>query len=342
MLQQTGRERHGVGAVAHKDRDDGGAGLADLVPEPGKGLGQAGSGGHDARSTLRLRRDDPHGLDGCAHRGGRRGGVIDVAAGPVAEPLDEVPGSGDEPAGRAKRFGQGRHHDAGPGLGRLQEAGGVGIVDHQHRPVPFAGAGDVRHRRKVALHREDGVGHHEPAAGVDRAECPFQVGHVGVPVDGDPGPREPAPVDDARMVQLVREDGVLPSGQRRDRAGVGQVAGREDDRVLASLQPGQRRLQAPVRFAGARHEPGGAAARTPPSGGGRSRPAKARIGGETQVVVGAELDHPPAPHDDLRPLGARERDGVPAQTLALEPGELPGAPRQGISHNGSLRRWRPG
>ena len=163
-----------------------------------------------------------------------------------------------------------------------------------------------------------------------------------MPVDGDPGAREPAPVDDARVVQLVGEDGVLPAGQRRDRTGVGQVAGGEDDGVLASLQPGQRGLEAPVQVAGARHEPGGAAARPPPSGGGRSRPAKARIGGEAQVVVGAELDHPPALHDHLRPLGARERGGVPAQTFVLQPGEFPGAPCQGISHERSPRRWHPG
>ena len=340
MLEQAGREGHGAGAVTHKDRDDGRCGATHVVPEAGKGLGQAGSGGDDARPTVWLLRDDPHGLDGCTYRGGGRGGVEDVAAGPVAEPLDEVPGSGHEPAGRPERLGQGRHHDPGPGPG-LQQAGGVGIVDHQHRPVPFAHAGEVRHRREVALHREDGVGHHEPAAGVDRAECPFQVGHVGMPVDDDPRAREPAPVDDARVVQLVREDGVLTPGQRRDRAGVGQVAGREDDRVLASFQPGQRRLEAPVRFAGARHEPGGTAARSPPSGRGRSRPAQARIGGEPQVVVGAELDHLPAPQDDLRPLGARERGGVPAQTFVLQPGEFPGAPCQGISHERSPRRWHP-
>ena len=119
---------------------------------------------------------------------------------------------------------------------------------------------------------------------------------------------------------------VLPSGKSR---GGGSA--------LSSLGP----ITA-VQIAGARHQPGGATARSPPSGGGRSRPAKARIGGETQVVVGAELDHPPALHDHLRPLGARERDGVPAQALALQPGELPGAPCQGISHNRSPHRWRPG
>ena len=168
MFEQAGREGHGVGSLAHQDGDDGGAGLGHVVPEAGEGPGQAGSGGDDARSTVRLRRDDPQGLDGCAHRGGGRGGVEHVAAGPVAEPLDEVPGSGHEPPGRPERLGQRRHHDPGPGLGRLQQPGGVGVVDHQHRPVPFAHGGDVRDRGQVALHREDGVGYHQPSAGVHR------------------------------------------------------------------------------------------------------------------------------------------------------------------------------
>ena len=57
---------------------------------------------------------------------------------------------------------------------------------------------------------------------------------VGVGVAHDLGPRQAAAVDEAGVVELVREDHVAAPDERRDRADVGLEAGREHQRVLGS------------------------------------------------------------------------------------------------------------
>jgi hypothetical protein len=51
-----------------------------------------------------------------------------------------------------------------PGAARAEDAGAVGLVDHQPRAVGAAELGDARQRRDVALHGEDAVDDDEDAA----------------------------------------------------------------------------------------------------------------------------------------------------------------------------------
>ena len=82
----------------------------------------------------------------------------------------------------------------------------------------------------VAVHAEDRIGDDESAARRMPREQLVERADVGVRIDVHGRAREPAAVDDARVVQLVAEDGVAAADERRDGADVGVVAGREEQR----------------------------------------------------------------------------------------------------------------
>ena len=81
---------------------------------------------------------------------------------------------------------------------------GVGLVEHEQRSVAgAASAAEAVEVGEVAVHREDGVGDDERAPAAAPREQPVEVVEVGVAVDRDRRVREPATVDDRRVVQLV-------------------------------------------------------------------------------------------------------------------------------------------
>src|SRR5680860_1846001 len=92
------------------------------------------------------------------------------------------------------------------------------------------------------------------------AQAPGEVLDVAVAVDEGLGAGEPAAVDDAGVVELVGEDDAVATGERRDRADVGQVAGAEQQRRLVALERRQSLLQPDVRLHVARDQPRGAGA----------------------------------------------------------------------------------
>ena len=97
-------------------------------------------------------------------------------------------------------------------------------------------------RGDVAVHREHGVGDHHLAL---RAWCGERGGQglqVAVGVDGQlgaVGPRQPAPVDDRRVVELVGVDPHPRCAHGREQAEVGGVAGGEHHGRLGA-PPGRR------------------------------------------------------------------------------------------------------
>src|SRR2546430_9578778 len=108
--------------------------------------------------------------------------------------------------------------DAPPSLS--EDAFAVRVVDEYHRAERLAQIGDLVDRRDVAVHREDAVADHEdllrPAVGL--LERPFEVAHVRVAVDDPLGLPEPAALDDASVIQLVRQDRVALPPQLREEA----------------------------------------------------------------------------------------------------------------------------
>ena len=123
------------------------------------------------------------------------------------------------------------------------------------QPWRSATRDDRRKRREVTVHAEDRVGDDQSPRGaaLPRARpyariAGLQGVGVRVGVADDLGPGQATTVDQAGVVQLVREDHVASSHQRRDRPDVGLEAGGEDQGVLAVLERRDALLQPAVQL----------------------------------------------------------------------------------------------
>ena len=102
-----------------------------------------------------------------------------------------------------------------PAPGVSQHARRVRVVDRHDRVVPVAQLADLRERRDLPLHREDAVGDDEPVSRVPgRLQCLAQRVHVHVVVDQPAGLAETDPVDDAGVIETVRDQRVLRTEER--------------------------------------------------------------------------------------------------------------------------------
>ncbi len=81
---------------------------------------------------------------------------------------------------------------------------------------------------------------------------------VVVGVDVNPGPGETDAIDEARVVEGVAVDDVVPLDQRRQRADVGGVPAAEEQRRRAANQRGESPLGREVRGPRAGDQAGGA------------------------------------------------------------------------------------
>ena len=124
------------------------------------------------------------------------------------------------------------------------------------------------------------------------AQAPVEVLHVAVAVHDDLRARQPAAVDDRRVVELVREDHIAATRQRADHAEVRQVARAEQQARLAALERRQALLQAAVDRHRPRHQARRARAHAPAHRRVRCRLAHARMIGQPQVVVRAQQQAP--------------------------------------------------
>ena len=95
----------------------------------------------------------------------------------------------------------------------VEDPGGVRLVDREEGIVLAGEGGEVRDRRAVAVHAEDQVADDQPAPAVHSTEERAERVEVGVRVDDHARARQPAAVDDAGVVEGVREDDVV--GTRR-------------------------------------------------------------------------------------------------------------------------------
>src|SRR5690606_13498388 len=131
------------------------------------------------------------------------------------------------------------------------------------------------------------VGHDEAESGVDRlAQAQLEVGGVIVAVAEPPRLAQADAVDDRRMVQLVREDGVLGSEQGLEDSAVRVPAAGIEDGVLGSEELREPPLELPMNVLGAADEPDAGHAVAPlvePGMGGLADLGMLR---ETEVVVG--------------------------------------------------------
>ena len=176
-------------------------------------------------------------------------------------------------------------------------------------------------RSHVAIHAEDPIGDDDGAPVLRQVflDDRLQRGHIAVFVGDDLRAGEPAAIDDAGMVQPVREDGILLADQRRDGGQVGGETALEGDGRLHALEGRQAFFQFEVQ-----------AGR--PGDGADCRRADAHLirgffGGchdlrvvcQPQVVVRAEVEHLFPIHH--QPGALRRADGADAvvQALAFQP-----------------------
>ena len=177
--------------------------------------------------------------------------------------------------------------------------------------------GRLRRRRRAAAARQLG-----------------QVAHVAVAVDGERRTGEPAPVDDAGVVQLVREHAHARAAQRR-RARRGWRRTRSGSRRRPP-SPSTRPAPAPVRcgWGGvpvtSREAPEPAPQRVSALVGGRHH---GRMRAQSEIVVGRERHDRPTLEQARRPEGVELPGRAPATLVddLIQGGPDPGVPEASSS-----------
>ena len=198
----------------------------------------------EAFPELFARRQDRKRFDRRRDDRGCHGVREEIGPAPLAKQRDDLAPAGSEPARRAaERLAERRGHDVHPvghgeafgcsAAGRAVETGGVRVIHHQERAMPVGESRDLIERCHRPVHAEDTIGRDQLAPrSRTLLELPGEIFHVPVPVAESPGPTEPHPVDDARVVQFVAQNGILRAEQGLEEAAVRIEARAVEDGVL--------------------------------------------------------------------------------------------------------------
>ena len=237
---------------------------------------------------------------GCYRRRMRGGEKKRARA--VVEEFDEVLRSADVAAENANRLRQRAdlNIDAsvqiemvdGAAAVAAQYAGGMGVVNHHDGAVLLGMLDQLRQRTDVAIHGEDAVGDQKLVAGRGGEVGENAAGGfvIFVREDVDFGAGETGTVDDACVIELVGDDVILRTEHGGDGPRVGGEAGLEDDAGFDVLESGDAALQFHVEVHGAGDGADGAGARAVFSCGFDGGFDEFGVGGESEIVVGGEVD----------------------------------------------------
>jgi hypothetical protein len=125
------------------------------------------------------------------------------------------------------------------------------FVYHQEEFMFVFQGEDLSQGRKVPVHTEDAVSHNQyPAALGCPRQDPFEGVDVGMGIDSKGRPREPAGVNDARMIQAIAYDQVAFCDECGDRAQVGHISSWKSNGCLDPFEPGQFGLKLGVQGGG--------------------------------------------------------------------------------------------
>jgi hypothetical protein len=247
-------------------------------------------------SIEHLQRRDAGGRDG-----GRVGRREEERPRAVVQEVDQVPVAGDVAAEGPDRLRQRPDLDVHPPVhpevidrpaaAGPEDAAGMCVVHHHDAAGLLGDVAEFRQRAEIAVHAEDAVGDEQLAlAGRQRArDLPRRV-HVLVREYLDRGTAQAATVDDARVVEFVRDDHVVLGQDGRHRAGVGGEATLKDDDRLDLLELGEALLEFHVDGHGARNGPHRARADAEPLDGLERPRAQLRVSGQPEVVVRRKVD----------------------------------------------------
>jgi hypothetical protein len=219
----------------------------------------------------------------------------------------------------------------------------MGIVDHDQRLEAVGQRPDVGQLGEIAVHREHPVGgdHDAPGAGrARRLELGFEVVHVAVGEAEAFRLAQPYAVDDRGVVEGVRNHRVVLAQQRLEQPAVGLEARGIEDRVFLPDISCDRPLEFAVEIGRAADEADRRHAEAVAVQRLLGRGDQARIVGEAEIVVGAQIENLARTAIDLDPhVAGLGRDDGPfglPQVLRADRVEFGGNRGQEWGHGGFL------
>ena len=286
-----------------------------------------------ARHQLVRLGQDVDGLDAGSYVRHRHGAREEEGAPALAQPVDDRFLAGDKPADDAKGFAQRTHLDVDAAVQTEvvddaaptapEHALAMRVVHHEHGAVRLGDLAQLVQRGDVTIHAEDPVAHDEPAAKLAvRGQLAAQVVHVVVRVADGARLAQPARVDDAGVVEFVGEDEVAVAHECGDRCQVGREAALEGDARLGMLELGQFLFQLQVQRHGAGDGADGARANAERVDGALGRVTQARVVGQAEIVVGAEVEEALAADGHARIHGRVDRADPGAQAGRVKLGQF--------------------
>ena len=194
-------------------------------------------------------------LERCRDDGRRHGIREQIRAGTLAQQFHDLPApTGVTAAGAAQRLSQraGQNVHALPDREQFWRAASVladkayrvRVVHHHHGLIPIRQVADTVKLGDIAIHGKDAVGSNQAMARRLRLlQLRLQILHVAVAIAQARSFAQTDAVDDAGMVQLVGNDGVLGLQQRFKQAAVGVEAGTVEEGVFAAQERAQTLFQ---------------------------------------------------------------------------------------------------
>ena len=201
-----------------------------------------------------------------------------------------------------------------------EHAARMRVVHHHDASELFGERAQCGQRTEVAVHAEHAVGDEQrPLAGRQRLQDLARGVDVLVREHLDRRAAQARTVDDARVVQLVRDNEVVLAEDRRHRTSVCREAALKHDRRFGLLERGEPALEFHVDV----HRPGNRSHRSradavlPRCLEGAL--TQLRMRRQAEVIIRREIDDRTMIDGRLRLLLVFENAELPVQTLRLEP-----------------------
>lgn len=185
------------------------------------------------------------------------------------------------------------------------EADGVRVIDHYQGVVFLREITNGLEIGNVAIHREHTIGGNESDLRILRfLQFRFEVRHVVVAVAESLRFAESHPVDDARVIQFIGDDGIIRGEQGLEESAIGIEAGGIEDGIVSSKKGAELFFQLFVGRLRAADKADGRQSVSPF--------VQSRVRGgddvgvlrQSQIVVGAHIEHRfTSGHGDARALG---------------------------------------
>ena len=204
------------------------------------------------------------------------------------------------------------------------KAGGMAIIHHDHGVILIGQGADLRQFRQIAIHREHPIGGDHDMAGTIGARLfkpGFQVVHIAVEVAVAFGLAQAHAVDNGRMIQTVRDNGVLWPQEGLEQPTIGVKTGRKQDGVIFVQKLGQTLLQLSVNILGAADKADRGHAEALVIHDASRGCDQIGVIRQAKVVIGTKVDDLFVAHGDLAPLWGGDHSFPLIEPIGLDLGE---------------------